>query len=244
MSTDGFPVPGIPKEQFHMRFGESVLSEFVKSHDYASLIDELIQNDYDAESPRSRIELFEDKLVSTGFGRPIDEAGWQRLKLVMGTSKYVPPKKSRLGIKNQGLRALFLLGDFIFVRSNGDFTVLSLEHGSLKKRRKDNATRGRAGTTIEVPYRLTEANGLPVFSVEKERRLIQELETNLPLKVGMLSTPQYRHIMNKVTIAARRTGIRLVCKQEILNIDMSTPSKIDLQRRIILETRRIASGGH
>lgn len=124
----------IPKDQFQIKYGESVLSEFVKSHDYASLIDELIQNDYDAESTQSAIELFEDRLVSRGFGNAIDEAGWQRLEMVMGTGKDTPPKKSHLGIKNQGLRALFLLGNFIIVRSGGYSTVLSLVCGSLKRR--------------------------------------------------------------------------------------------------------------
>lgn len=239
MSVKEFSVPDIPKEQFQMKYGESVLPEFVKSHDYASLIDELIQNDYDAESPESKIELFEDRLVSTGFGKPIDEAGWQRLKLVMGTGTDVPPKKGRLGIKNQGLRALFLLGDLIVVRSNGYFTVLSLEYGSLKRRKEDDVTRDLAGTIVEVPYRPSETNGLPMFNVEKERRLMQELETTLPLKLGMLSTPEYRRVMNKVIVISRRTGVRLTCKQEILKIEESTPNNIEIERRITLERRRI-----
>lgn len=241
MSVMKFSVPDIPKEKFQMKYGESVLSEFVKSHDYASLIDELIQNDYDAESPESKIELFEDRLVSTGFGKPIDDAGWQRLKLVMGTGKDVPPKKSRLGIKNQGLRALFLLGDFIVVRSNGYFTVLSLEYGSLKRRKEDGVTRGLPGAIVEVPYRPSKTNGLPVFTLEKERRLMQELEVTLPLKLGMLSTPEYRHVMNKVTVISKRTGVRLTCKQEILKIEEPTPNIIELERRITLERRRIAT---
>lgn len=240
MSVEEFSVPEIPKEQFQMKYGESVLSEFVKSHDYASLIDELIQNDYDAGSPESKIELFEDRLVSTGFGKPIDESGWQRLELVMGTGKDVPPKKSRLGIKNQGLRALFLLGDFIVVRSNGYFTVLSLEYGSLKRRKEDDVTRGLAGTIVEVPYRPSETNGLPMFTVKKEKRLMQELEATLPLKLGMLSIPEYRGAMSKVTVISRRIDVRLACKQEISTIGEPTPNIIELERRITLERRRIS----
>jgi len=45
LSVMKFSVPDIPKEQFQMKYGESDLSEFVKSHDYSSLIAELIQND-------------------------------------------------------------------------------------------------------------------------------------------------------------------------------------------------------
>jgi hypothetical protein len=58
-----------------MRYGKSVLSEFVKSHYYNGFIDELVQNDYDAESPETIIQFLEDRLVSTGFGNPIDADG-------------------------------------------------------------------------------------------------------------------------------------------------------------------------
>lgn len=232
-------LPKIPTEQFQMKYGESILSEFVKSHGYASLIDELTQNDYDAESPESSIEFSEDRLVSTGFGKPIDEEGWQRLKMVMGTGKGVPPKKSNLGVKNQGLRAMFLLGDYIVVRSAGYFTVLSLEYGSLKKKKEDDYTRGRSGTIVEVPYRFTKTTGLPMFTVEKEKMLMQELEVTLPMRFGMLSNPEHRHIMNKVTIVSRRTRVRLICKQEILKMEQLTPTNTMLERRITLERRRI-----
>jgi hypothetical protein len=227
----------IPKDQFQIRYGESVLSEFVRSHDYTSLIDELVQNDYDAESPESEIELLPNRLVSRGFGDPIDEAGWQRLEMVMGTGKDTLPKKSHLGIKNQGLRALFLLGDFIIVRSGGYSTVLSLVHGSLKRRQEDNSTKGASGTIVEVPYRSTETSGLPVFTAEKEEKLMRDLEANLPTKLGMLSTPEYRRVMNKVTVTSKRTGIRLICRQEILRIESTSDSKTELERRITLEKR-------
>lgn len=236
MSSSEF-LTSISKDQYQIKYGESVLSEFVRSHDYASLIDELVQNDYDAESPESEIELLQDGLVSKGFGNSIDEAGWQRLEMVMGTGKDIPPKKSHLGIKNQGLRALFLLGDFIIVRSGGYFTVLSLVYGSLKRRQEDHSTKGTCGTIVEVPYRSTESNGLSVFTVEKEEKLIRDLEANLPIKLGMLSMPEYRRVMNKVTVISRRARVRLICRQEILRIESTSDGQTELERRITLEKR-------
>lgn len=56
----------------------------------------------------------------------------------------------------------------------------------------------------------------------------------------MLSTPEYRRVMNKVTVISRRTDARLTCKQEILKIEQSTPNNIELERRTTLEKRRIA----
>ena len=229
----------VSEGQFQVKYGESVLSEFVHSHEYSGLIDELVQNDYDAKSPKSIIEFGQDRLISRGFGDPIDEPGWQRLQIVMGTGKDVPPKLSLLGIKNQGLRALFLLGDFIVVRSSGCFTVLSLEHGCLKERQKDVANCQATGTVIEIPYRSVETNGLPVFTTEKEVSLMKELETALPLKLGMLPTPMYKGLMNTVIVVSKRTGVTLTCKQAILSEGQSVPIEDRIQRRITLEIRRI-----
>jgi len=47
--------------------------------------------------------------------------------------------------------------------------------------------------------------------------------------------------MNKVTVISKRTGVRLTCKQEILKIEEPTPNIIELERRITLERRRIAT---
>lgn len=232
-----FPT-GIPsREQFQIRYGKSVLSEFVKSHDYNSLIDELVQNDYDAGSPESIIQFLEDRLVSTGFGNPIDEDGWKRLELVMGTDDDTPPKQGLLGVKNQGLRSLFKIGDFIIVKSNGCRTILSMQYGALKEREMDDSTKDSRGTTIEVPYRLKENNGLPVFNAEEETRLMQGLEKSLWLKIGMLSTSERLQVMNRVTIISLRANICLIGRQSA-KTELFAPTITALKRSLSLEIRR------
>lgn len=224
-----------PRDQFQMRYGKSVLSEFVKLHDYSGFIDELVQNDYDAESPETIIQFLEDRLVSTGFGNPIDDDGWKRLEMVMGTDEETIPKQGLLGVKNQGLRSLFLLGDYVIVRSNGYRTVLCMQYGALKEKEKEVLTIDSLGTTIEVIYRAQETNGLPLFTIEKEKKLIRDLERTLPLKIGLLSAPERSKIMNKVTVVSARTNTILICRQNV-KIESFAPNA--LKRMISLEIRR------
>jgi hypothetical protein len=226
------------KDRFQIRYGKSVLAEFVRSHDYNSLIDELIQNDYDAGSPETIIHFLEDRLVCTGFGKPVDEDGWKRLELVMGTDEDAPSKHGLLGVKNQGLRSLFLLGDYIYVKSNGYITILSMEYGALKEKLIDCSTKGSSGTVIEVPYRTEENDELPVFTLDKEKELIQELQKSLPLKIVMLSTFERLHVMSKITVLSLRTNTFLSSRQNVKS-ERLTETVTAIRRSLSLEIGRL-----
>jgi len=99
----------INENDFKFEIGEDILQEMISGFKLENIFEELIQNDYDAESPTIEIRFMVDRLVIDGYGNPIDEDGWKRLRKILGTGKDAPPKESNLGIKNMGLRSLFLI---------------------------------------------------------------------------------------------------------------------------------------
>lgn len=118
---------------------DSVLKEFVLSHDPSAVLIELVQNEYDAEGTRLEMSFGEDSVTITGNGKPVDHAGWSRLSVMMGTGavagsdRTIKAKANSIGSKNFGLRSLFIYGDQIWVRSGGRQTVLDLHRGALPK---------------------------------------------------------------------------------------------------------------
>lgn len=83
MEADNFPIEA--SNNLHVRFGNSILVQFVQSHSGADIIRELVQNEYDAHGAEMRVEFQANRLVVTGTGKAIDRDGWRRLSVVMGT---------------------------------------------------------------------------------------------------------------------------------------------------------------
>jgi hypothetical protein len=96
-----------------------MVAEFLNEVDLIDVVIELVQNELDAGSTRTVIELDDHVLRCAGTGIQMDEAGWKRLGFVLGAGALVEAKVDGIGSKNHGIRACFLLGDEITVQSNG-----------------------------------------------------------------------------------------------------------------------------
>ena len=116
--------------------GDSVVEQFALSHSPTDILRELVQNEYDAGGNELGVYFGKERLVITGNGNPIDVAGWERLRVMLGTGwvqnldTYVDPKESSIGSKNLGLRSLFTVGDVIWVFSgaNGLYSTVRKGH--------------------------------------------------------------------------------------------------------------------
>jgi hypothetical protein len=98
--------------------GRSIVPQFVFGHDHADVLEELIQNEYDAGGNDLQVLFGQDSLVITGNGAVIDDEGWSRLSVILGTGevpgrdgRVVQPKRNGIGSKNLGLRSLFRVYD-------------------------------------------------------------------------------------------------------------------------------------
>ncbi len=99
---------------------------FLLKLDRADLIAELIQNDLDEGATRTVISFERDRLVCEGNGRPVDIAGWRRLRLIQGAGDQVPAKSRKIGVKNHGLKTAFTIGDEIRLSSAGRSIIQTL----------------------------------------------------------------------------------------------------------------------
>ena len=122
---------------YEFSIAQSVLEDFVLSHDPSDVLRELVQNEFDAEGTKIEFLFGSNSLTVLGNGKPVDAAGWRRLSVVLGrgrvagSERVIEPKVNGIGSKNFGLRSLFLYGDQIFIRSGGRQTVLDLFQGVL-----------------------------------------------------------------------------------------------------------------
>ena len=99
---------------------------FIVGLDRTDLIAELIQNDLDQGATRTIISFERTRLVSEGNGKPIESDGWERLRKILGAGDEVPAKRSKIGVKNHGLKTAFTIGDEIRLVSAGRATVQTL----------------------------------------------------------------------------------------------------------------------
>ena len=60
-----------------------------------NLIAELIQNDLDQDATRTVVSFEEDRLICEGNGRPVDEQGWERLRVIQGVEAGLPRENWR-----------------------------------------------------------------------------------------------------------------------------------------------------
>ena len=138
--------------------------QFLKGLRPDDLIVELIQNDLDANAKHTSISFELDRLVCRGDGEPVGPGGWERLSYVMGAGDQVESKQFRIGVKNHGLKACFILGDDIVLRSDGLRMVQTLymdgpnahpSPGTLPCAETDGSA-PPVGCSVEVLYRTKE----------------------------------------------------------------------------------------
>ena len=174
--------PELDTSELQHRYGDSVLLEFVRGHGPSAVLRELIQNEYDADGSALQVVFNETELEVRGNGTPINQKGWRRLSVTLGTGSVshfkdeLKEKENGIGSKNFGLRSLFLFGDRIYVRSNGRQTLLDLYQGALETPQPDLTTDGMQGVRIHVPYRVE----LALISTHLQKTSKSPCWTNLP----------------------------------------------------------------
>ena len=144
----------------------AVVSQFLSELSLYDLVIELVQNELDAGSTRTEIVFGEGALTCSGNGSPIDKAGWERLRYVLGAGSEVTAKQDGIGSKNHGLRSAFLIGDRILVQSDGQ--RIDLTARGSKSRPDDffpgvwpplsDPTSPSTGVRITIPYRTRALN--------------------------------------------------------------------------------------
>src|SRR5260370_23684605 len=113
-------LPDIPRTGFITRFdAEPEFWQFLSGLRHEDIITELIQNELDADSTRTRITFDSESFSCEGNGKSIDADGWKRLSFVRGAGQQAPRKRFRIGVKNHGLKTCFTLGDEINLSSAG-----------------------------------------------------------------------------------------------------------------------------
>jgi hypothetical protein len=175
------------------------VGQFLLNTEPDDLIIELIQNDLDARSSRTLIQVLDDRLVCEGDGWPIKDDGWKRLKLILGAGGEVTPKRDGIGAKNHGLRVGFWIGDTIHVQSNGRRTQLTTRRDSSKTRFFPGAweqavadpTAPTIGTRVSILYRREELSAAGVEGLDLPTA---DGATADRLLAGMLAAAPYRLI--------------------------------------------------
>jgi len=137
----------------------AIVGQFLNDVDLDDVVMEMVQNDLDQGASRTEIFFGPHSFRSTGDGRPVDAEGWERLRAVVGAGGSIAPKRNGIGTKNHGLRTLFLLGNYITVRSAGLQTLMAV---TVDERTLDPMSEPQplpdpdpvgTGAIIEVPYR-------------------------------------------------------------------------------------------
>jgi hypothetical protein len=206
---------------FAQRIGSSVVEEFVAGHDASDVVRELTQNEFDAAGSHVSVAFGDSGLTVAGNGRAIDSRGWSRLDVILGTGRVlggesddsIEPKENGIGSKNFGLRSLFLFGNRIYVRSNGQMAVLDLPAMGTKHL-KDVTSRGRRGVSVHVPYRLEQFQSLAPFTIEHERSALERIEVGLLPTLVKLALSGPRAGIRRLTVVSKRTGRELAWRQD------------------------------
>ena len=223
--------------------GDSVVEQFALSHTPTDILRELVQNEYDAEGRELGVHFGSDRLVITGNGNPIDAAGWERLRVMLGTGwvqnfeAYVEPKQSSIGSKNFGLRSLFTVGDEIWVFSGGKWSVLHCRRGALYPPREDQDP-PRRGVRIEVPYRHSKMGALEPFTPDRRSAWVHEIGRSVAATLIKLAHPNRSRGLRRVVLSAEN-GMNISWEQRAK--ELPAPRRgIKLIRRQVMQT----SAGH
>ena len=237
--------PELDKSELQHRFGNSVLLEFIRSHNPSAILRELAQNEYDASGSTLKVAFGQTGLEVRGNGIPIDRKGWRRLSVTLGTGAIpdfkndIKGKANGIGSKNFGLRSLFRFGDTIFVRSNGSQTLLDLRHGTPKQPYADPTTAGTRGVRIHVPYRTKFFDKLNAFTASAESEVLDEFAENISPSLLKLARYGEGKSLECVTVSSERQNRQIVWKQKVRQRPSPGRGITLLARRItMVDTKR------
>jgi hypothetical protein len=240
---DGWRPPDPASLPLQWRVATSTLDEFVLDHDPLAVIRELVQNEYDAEGRSLEIHFLEDRLEVVGSGQPIDQDGWRRLSVMLGTgrvpnsSERIRPKENSLGSKNFGLKSLFLIGDSIFIRSAGQQTLIDRSQGAAEKPFPDPTSQDLVGIRITVPYRRKRDGPFPAFDVPSEAATLDAISRRLGSILLRLANPKGVHSLNRVTVRSGRLGRELQWIQEASTLKLGGEASTVIDRHVRLRAR-------
>src|SRR5258708_6639086 len=240
--------PDTKELQLQYSYGNSVVAEFVSGHDHVAVLRELVQNEYDAGGSGLRVAFGIDALRITGNGHPIDDGGWKRLSVMLGTGRVggsgatIERKVNGIGSKNFGLRSLFLYGDQIYIQSGGRWTFLDYFSGTLPHPEPEPLSKGLPGIEIVVPYRTRKSKELSLFDTAQETQALDSFVADLTSTVMKLAQPQVPKSLRQVEISSIRCNRLLVLKQSVKII--SQQKGITVIQRTIQLTDSNASSSH
>lgn len=244
-TTDWQP-PELDVSELQHRFGDSVLLEFIRGHNYSAILRELAQNEYDAGGSELQIQFGTTSLQVSGNGTPIDGKGWKRLSVTLGTGS-VPEfndklneKANGIGSKNFGLRSLFLFGDQIYVRSNGKQTLLDLRHGTPRLPSTDTTTTKTRGIQIHVPYRTESYGPLDPFTVEAESEVLDDLTMQISLSLLKLSDPSSTKSLKRVIVTSANNDRKISWIQKVRRLNEKKRGIKLLARRVTMTDSKFA----
>jgi hypothetical protein len=215
-AIDGDSERFIEDEKLTVKFkvGTSLLTQFIKNHDYLDCIIEAIQNDFDAHSAQISFSFSENELTIKGEGEIVDEAGWNRLTYSLGYNVASEGKIGTIGNKNQGVRSYLLFGDSIVFKSGGKKVLITPE-GSSQEPKDDLSTKEKKGVAIIIPFRETNSTqGLPVFSIDQEQRLINNLVLRLPGIFSQLQIKGWENVLRRAIFTFVRSNVVIELVQE------------------------------
>jgi len=223
---------------------DSVLKDFVVSHDPSAILIELVQNEYDAKGTRLQISFGENSVTVTGNGKPVDLPGWNRLSVMMGTGtvagsdRTIKAKANSIGSKNFGLRSLFIYGDRIWVRSGGQQTVLDLYRGTLPKPLRERSSRHRPGINIEVPYRTISKGNMEAFDFDKELQTLNRFSKDITAMLIKLADSDSPKSLQELTVSSKRHQRRINWKQLVTVLPSCSKNVKVLHRTITMKDRQ------
>ncbi|MDA0179936.1 DUF3883 domain-containing protein [Solirubrobacter phytolaccae] len=230
--------PELQPSELEYRVGSSFVEEFAAGHSAVDVLRELVQNEYDAQGRALTVTFGADGLAISGTGRVIDNAGWRRLSVMLGTGtiageeEKVPQKINGIGSKNFGLRSLFIFGDQIYIRSGGRQTVLDHRRGAWPSPRTDPSSRGVPGAHVFVPWRIAQVGKLEAYSPEREERDIVALASELAPTVMKLAAPSGPRSLRAVTVASARLERTLQWEQRVRMLGRHRAGGVTLERSI------------
>ena len=205
-----------------VRIGASVVDQFVRGHNAADVLRELVQNEFDGGGDRLAVHFGTDALEVIGNGSGIRPDGWKRLSVIVGTGRVVgdtavervEAKTNGIGSKNFGLRSLFLFGDRIFVRSGGHVCSLDLRTLATGKL-ADPGADGSRGVRLSVPFRTETFEILEPFTAEREGKAFDTMASGMLATLVKLALPGSRPGLREVELSSARHARRLVWKQTV-----------------------------
>ena len=231
-------LPDVQNLPLEFTVADSVLTEFIQGHEPSAVLVELVQNEYDAEGTKMEVMFGKDSVTISGNGHAIDPPGWNRLSVMLGTGnvgsteRTIVPKMNSIGVKNFGLRSLFIFGDSIFIRSGGNQTVMDRFTGTLSLPLPEPSSKRRPGIQIQVPYRTSKKGSLEPFDVLKEQQALDSFSIDLAPMLLKLANPGAHKNLEEVFVSSERCQRKITWKQSVEQLASQFRDIIILRRTI------------